>query len=381
MTTDTGDSTGAGNSDGPSEQPEQGQEQEQGQRYAADIMLESGERTRRPTPDEFRALLGQLGWYGVEWLTADPIPEDPGRFFQVLRESTDCYRVEVRDGGEEAEQGTERLVATLARSPEAVEALLAAWAEADDSWRTAADWTPFEELDSEVTLDAELAEEARQVAREVIASGYLTADQAAQILAGHYSERSGRPLIVQAQTERIIAPLWAERLTEQAEWPERTDADALEAAFAALERRNIVARDNFACCASCGHSEIRAEAGPDSVGYVFFHHQSTQQAVAEGRLWLYFGTCGEREDRAESGGEKSHESSIEGDDAGPGVGAGAAADAAVPAEDPEVAIGAAIVEEIARVGLPVEWNGESSKAILVSPIDWRKRLPVAADRR
>lgn len=203
--------------------------------------------------------------------------------------------------------------------------------------------------DAAMGLDAALADEVKQTARELIAGGYMTADEVAQAVVEIHSEPDDQPPIAQAQAQRIVAPLWAERLAQQAEWPERTDFDALKDAFGALERRNIVARDNFSCCTRCGHGEIHDETGPDSVGYVFFHQQATDRAVCEGRLWLYFGTCSVQQDAGED------------------------------ADGPDVAVGRAVVEEIARVGLPVEWNGEGGKAILVAPIEWRKRLPVGAD--
>lgn len=128
---------------------------------------------------------------------------------------------------------------------------------------------------TDLDLDPELVEEAAQTARDLIGGGYLTADEVAEALAEIYEESEGPSPLDQARAQRIVAPLWAARLAEQAAWPERTDVDALEAVFAALERRAIVARDNFACCAKCGHGEIRAEAGPDSAGYVFFHQQTT----------------------------------------------------------------------------------------------------------
>ena len=84
-------------------------------------------------------------------------------------------------------------------------------------------------------------------------------------------------------------------------FPETTDNDKLDAAFAALEKSGIVARDNFTCCLSCGGSEIgqqidaAGEAGLAVRGYVFFHEQDTDSAVEGGGLLLAFGAVDERE--------------------------------------------------------------------------------------
>lgn len=117
-----------------------------------------------------------------------------------------------------------------------------------------------------------------------------------------------------------------------------TTADAgiaAEAAFDELEDAGIVARENFACCARCGHGEIRAEMDEDSRGYVFFHQQRTEAAVRDGLLYLYFGAG------------KSHDA---------------------------VHVAQEVVGRLRDEGLPVEWNGDADAAILVEPILWRKRI-------
>jgi hypothetical protein len=109
-------------------------------------------------------------------------------------------------------------------------------------------------------------------------------------------------------------------------------------AFAALEVQDIVARADFACCANCGHTEIGAEVRPDSLGYVFFHQQSTEQVVEHGMLALYCGACG-------------------------------------PDRDQDATVGRKIADALTGAGLPVDWNGDGRTAIRVGPITWRKRLP------
>jgi hypothetical protein len=302
--------------------------------YAVVVRTESGQGVTRPTSAEFRRLLLSLGYPGDSWLIAKLIPEEPGRFFQVLRESRVWYRTEIRDGR------PQQHVAALVASAEAVDELMAAWAGGSGAWRPARDWLPVEELDSAVPPEPEIAAEAGELARELIAGGYLSQCSAAQELVASFSGEEGDLGLVHSQARRIVAAAWQERLAEQQTWPERTDADAAEEAFAALEAQNIVARTDFTCCATCGHTEIGAEVGPDSLGYVFFHHQSTEGVVRDGRLWLYFGACG-------------------------------------PDREQDAVVGRKITDALAAAGLPVSWNGNGLSAIVVGPITWRKRLPTA----
>jgi len=303
-------------------------------RYPVDVRTESSQVHTRPTPDDFRRILSSLGHPGNSWLIAELIPARPGYFFQVVRESATDFRTEIR-------QGTAGMqLAALVHSAQAVDELIAVWAAGNSTWRSAQNWVPFDELDSNVEPDLSIAAEAADQARELIAGGYASQDSVAEWLVDYFSEQGGQLLIVHAQAARIVARAWRKRLAEQETWPERTDADALEEAFALLEAQNIVARADFACCANCGHAEIGAEVGPDSLGYVFFHHQSTQQMVQDGRLMLYFGACG-------------------------------------PDREQDAAIGRKIADALTETGLPVQWNGDANAAVQVGPLTWRKRLTAA----
>ena len=187
-------------------------------------------------------------------------------------------------------------------------------------------------------MDSGIAAEAAENARLLIACGYLELDEVAEALVDLQEDFGGGDepeALAYEQALRIAGVAWQERLAEQATWPERTDVDALEAAFDELEDVGIVARENFACCARCGHGEIRAEMDEDSRGYVFFHEQRTEAAVRDGLLYLYFG-------------------------------AGESHDAADVARD--------VVGRLRDEGLPAEWNGDADTAILVKPILWRKRI-------
>ncbi|MFI9008770.1 DUF6891 domain-containing protein [Actinosynnema sp. NPDC053489] len=203
-------------------------------------------------------------------------------------------------------------------------------------------------------LPAEVAAEVEEHARAVVHGGFTALDDAVRDVAEHFEDE---PAVTPRAVRRVVERVWRERAAEQAGWPATTDVDRLLAAFAALDRGGIVARADFTCCQTCGHAEIGAEAAGPARGYVFFHRQDTEGAVARGRLWLAFGSFA--------------------GSAGPGAADPAAADPA-PADlaAADEAVGREVVAALAAGGLPVEWNGSVRTRIEVGPITWRKRLPV-----
>jgi hypothetical protein len=147
---------------------------------------------------------------------------------------------------------------------------------------------------------------------------------------------------VKPQVTEITDRLLAEAAEEAKSWPEVTDCDRIDAAFADLERDGIVARQNFACCINCGHGEIGAEIEAFSkevkpIGYTFYHMQDTARAAEDGELWLAYGTRG-----------------CSGDDA---------------------RVGQVICEALRKHGLTVEWNGDVDKRICVTGLEWKRRRP------
>ena len=131
---------------------------------------------------------------------------------------------------------------------------------------------------------------------------------------------------------------------EQAGWPVLTDFDKLELAFDMLEDEDIIARQNFTCCGTCGSAEIGAEmddhedmtARPPK-GYVFFHQQDTESAVESGSLYISYG----------------------------------AADATAPAEA-SIAIGQRLFDVLQAVGLKPIWDGKINHRVGLA-IDWKRR--------
>jgi len=133
---------------------------------------------------------------------------------------------------------------------------------------------------------------------------------------------------------------WQARVTEQATWTDEGDYPALAAAFADLEDLGVVARMCFACCNSCGATEIHDEIDPNGnepLGYTFFHSQEADRlAGTPGDLFLSF----------------------DGFD-----------------DTPAAAIGDLVATTVARRGLEVDWDGNPGVKVRVRVTDWRKRLP------
>jgi hypothetical protein len=150
-------------------------------------------------------------------------------------------------------------------------------------------------------------------------------------------------------------------LLEQASWPEVTDCDKIDRAFAALEAQGIVARQNFTCTSTSGRAEITGEIMrklqhdvehgisnqlvddikkfgtiKKPLGYVFYHAQDTEAACEDGELRLAYGTVG-------------------------------------GTDEDIVAVGNTIRDTLSKHGLTVEWNGTSDERICIKEIDWKKR--------
>jgi hypothetical protein len=139
----------------------------------------------------------------------------------------------------------------------------------------------------------------------------------------------------------IVHESWEAQVAEQRKWPEVTDNDLLERAFAQLRRTGIVAEENFTCCQPCGMAEIDDQIPEGSVmdGYAFFHRQDTESALTYGEFFLSYGAFD-------------------------------------PEPEPQktVEIGQRVVAALEAEGLRTEWDGSPANRITVF-IEWRKRLP------
>jgi hypothetical protein len=128
----------------------------------------------------------------------------------------------------------------------------------------------------------------------------------------------------------------------QKSWPQETDCDRLDFAFLVLEEEHgIVARQNFSCCLTDGHSEIWAEirqvqAQRPVQGYVFYHEQDTENVAQHGELFLAYGAVGD-------------------------------------GEEAQVAVAQRVVAALLEAGFTVSWSGSAKERIVVKGLDWKKR--------
>jgi hypothetical protein len=143
--------------------------------------------------------------------------------------------------------------------------------------------------------------------------------------------------VIDGWMEKYLAEYYA----VQADWPPITDCDRLDCAFALLQERGIVARQDYSCCWNCGLGEICLEVqamqqhGETVRGYTFYDMQNTQGAVRGSPLYLYYGSVEEGEATA-------------------------------------LVIGREIVEELTHFGLATRWNGNWEDLITVE-LDWKRR--------
>jgi hypothetical protein len=168
-------------------------------------------------------------------------------------------------------------------------------------------------------------------------------DSAHEIIenAAHYaSEQHGRDDL-QPTIKQIAAELMAAHRAEEADWEGPTDCDRLDEAFSALNRRGIVARQNFSCCNNCGFEEIwdeveKAEKADPVEGYVFYHFQCIERAIESGELPMAYGSVEEDEEALRR-------------------------------------VATAVVAELRGAGLSASWEGTAEHPILVKDIVWRRR--------
>ena len=188
--------------------------------------------------------------------------------------------------------------------------------------------------------DSDVLEEVRDHVRGEVAAGFEDPEGIAAGAMEIFADDMD-PAILEVQLPTILAEELARHKTEQASWPESTDWDRLDAAFAALEKKGVIARHHFACCGTCGSTEIwdeiaaAEETGVMSRGYAFYHWQDTEHAVDGYGLMLNYGACVEGEAAA-------------------------------------LEVAGEIVRELKEHGLSVDWNGSWDRRIGVS-MDWKRR--------
>jgi hypothetical protein len=151
------------------------------------------------------------------------------------------------------------------------------------------------------------------------------------------------PSDIEAFARASLQDILIDYRAEQKGWPSPTDCDRLDAAFADLEAKGIIARQNFWCCGTCGLGAIddevkQAEASGINVrGFTFYHEQDTEAAVGGRGVFLYYGSVEDAEASA-------------------------------------LGIAREIEHSLRSHGLETLWDGSLSKRIGVT-LDWKRRQP------
>ena len=298
------------------------------------VKTENWQRHVRLSADELTGLVRRIGGKDDHFLVLQRIPDLPDAFAQVWHKTGGDYTLEHRDGA------PDRHFQTTADGPEAVCAALIGWARQEDGWDAGFDWSLLDMGPAREVPPLDLAEDDREELerrlREVLAGGYTTRAELAEV-AEEYLVTADRRPVSREQATALADRMWSERVAEQAAWRGETDPERLTRAFTALEEAGITARENFTCCRGCGQSEIGAEAGPEARGFVYFHSQCTDSAASgHGLTLLYGGFDGSPETTA--------------------------------------AVGHEVVAALEAVGLTTEWDQDPSRAVTVAPLNWRRRL-------
>lgn len=181
----------------------------------------------------------------------------------------------------------------------------------------------------------------RDFIRLQVAAGYSPVADLVDEAVDVFSDTTLAPAALRQAASSIAAEAVAAHVAEQGTWPDITDCDRLDAAFAALDASGIVARQNFSCCGACGITEIHdemdrvAKDGRPVRGYTFFHVQDTEHAVDGDGLYLSYGSV-----------DRDKESAV--------------------------AIGHEVVAVLREHGLHPDWNGRHANRIGL-PIVWQRR--------
>jgi hypothetical protein len=186
-----------------------------------------------------------------------------------------------------------------------------------------------------------ISEELSALIASLVRQGFETEGEILEQAFEYAADECDNPEELEPEIKQLTADLLIAHQAEQQTWEAVTDCDRLDRAFASLNAQGIVARQHFSCCNTCGHAEIWEEVEAEETnhpvqGYVFYHFQSTENAVDAGKLYLTYGTVEENEQALARVAERC-------------------------------------VAELRHSGLNATWGGDSYSAILVDGIVWQKR--------
>jgi hypothetical protein len=168
------------------------------------------------------------------------------------------------------------------------------------------------------------------------------------VWSGFYSESDVQQMIGdsldkgadEAQLRASVAPEFASKAATEPTWPETTDCDRLDQAFAELNERGIIALQNAGYTMSDGRYEVglvlRTRGRKGVNGYCFYHGQDLERAVTGGGLWLAFGDF-----------DNDRDSKIE--------------------------IGRSVRRILEQLGFSIDWSNDAETRIYIPEFDWKRR--------
>lgn len=176
--------------------------------------------------------------------------------------------------------------------------------------------------------------------QQEVAAGFASAQEIEESTIEYFEDEYDMDAL-QPEIQAAVQESIAAHLREESTWPEITDCDRLDQAFAHLERDGIISRQDFTCCGTCGAAEIWDEMKQAMKenrpvhGYTFYHWQDTERAVEGMGIGLSYGSTDEGEEAAET-------------------------------------VGHEIVAVLREYGLQAQWSGDLRQRIMV-PMDWKRR--------
>lgn len=184
-------------------------------------------------------------------------------------------------------------------------------------------------------------EEVRRCILQLIKEGMTPYEELAETVLDYLADEYDEVVLTEC-VNRLAPLLYDCRLEEQTMWPLETDCDRLARAFARLEKKGVVARQDFTCCQTCGHSEIwdeirEAAREREVIGYTFYHHQDLESMADGGGCYLAYGAKADNETEA-------------------------------------LRVGGIICATLREEGFSVQWDGSLKARIFIKDIDWKMRL-------
>jgi len=171
--------------------------------------------------------------------------------------------------------------------------------------------------------------------RKWVWSGYYSPEEVGERIADNLEDG-----VDEARLRAAVPVEFAKKQASEATWPEVTDCDRLDRAFAELEQHGIVALQNAGYTMSDGLDDVadaRTERGLDHcTGYCFFHEQDLERALVGDGLMLAFGTF-------------------------------------TPDESHRNQVAQRIRSVLQQHGFVAEWSGDPMQRIRVPKITWQRR--------